>query len=533
MSRIITPISGSVLVVVLSCFFSAHATTYAQQPFSHSYFNVDRMHGAIGQGLTTAPDLSFFATSSVNTTVSPRRFESSIVEVDRFGEVVNITLLEDAQGVVASAFWESMTQSADSLYVLSEYSVDGTPATRNLAITAYSKDNGGLHITRYPNEEEDLVVGRLLNFNSVTKEFRMISWPTSLPAREHRYTRFQVMDSTKTLVLDRSLETTEIYELLDIWDIEFFDNGDFLVAAEACLAGNVTDCASGDHPARIMKFTANGDHLWTRTYKRIDSSSGVVPQTSLLPNGDIAFAWTRDTTIFIVREHPPIIYILDSLGQMKDSMAFRGNQRRLYRLRTAANGDLLGVGQSWSELGYTGWAVRVTPAAELVWERYIEDNRGQENFVSDLTEVRETPDGYVQLLGTRTIREDPPDDTAAPFAPWLVQLTADGCFTPGCTNDTINLVDSSVSVTYVPEAEGLTLAPNPVVNVTRLTLPPTFTNRPLSYQLLSLDGREVGRSTFVGPATSINLAGLPAGTYLLRVFGEGGKWLAARKVVKQ
>ena len=136
------------------------------------------------------------------------------------------------------------------------------------------------------------------------------------------------------------------------------------------------------------------------------------------------------------------------------------------------------------------------------------------------------------MLGTRDIREDPPDPDRAPFGPWLVQLTADGCYTPGCTNDTILLTDAPNSVTYAPEAVGLTLYPNPAVSRAQLTLPAAYRNQPLRYQLLTPDGRPVAERRFTGPATVVDVGGLPGGIYLLRVFGPGGAWVAARRVVK-
>ncbi len=76
---------------------------------------------------------------------------------------------------------------------------------------------------------------------------------------------------------------------------------------------------------------------------------------------------------------------------------------------------------------------------------------------------------------------------------------------------------------------GLSLYPNPVHDA--LTLELSNTQTPLNYQLSDLSGRLLLTGTTAGTSTTISLAQLAAGTYLLQLLDEGNT-VAVQRVVK-
>lgn len=150
--------------------------------------------------------------------------------------------------------------------------------------------------------------------------------------------------------------------------------GNLYIAFKGCLGPR-----SCNGQAWITKIAPSGEILWTRNYGETANIQGVEPSLTLLSEDRMALSWTRDTNNFDIQESPPIIYILDREGEALDSIAFHGNWRTLTRIQTAANGDIIGAGYAWTDIGWCGWMIRVTSEAELVWEKYIQDNRLSDN----------------------------------------------------------------------------------------------------------------------------------------------------------
>jgi hypothetical protein len=83
--------------------------------------------------------------------------------------------------------------------------------------------------------------------------------------------------------------------------------------------------------------------------------------------------------------------------------------------------------------------IRVTSDAELVWERYIQDNRLADDVYIELRDVAECSDGSIAAAGL-WIAQGTPRDGGNTLRSWVVKLDADGCLEPGCTSDTIHLM---------------------------------------------------------------------------------------------
>ena len=270
--------------------------------------------------------------------------------------------------------------------------------------------------------------------------------------------------------------------------------------------------------AWITKINPAGEILWTKNYGETAGNQNVEPYLSLLSEDRMALSWTRDTGNFDIQESPPIIYILDREGEMLDSIAFHGNWRTLSRIQTAANGDIIGAGYAWTDIGYTGWMIRVTSEAELVWERYIQDNRLADDVYTELRDVAECSDGSI-AAGGLWISRDAPRDGGNTLRSWVVKLDADGCLEPGCTSDTIHLM-KPVAIDEVerrPVAQ-IKINPNPVNDVLHLELSPVnMAEGQLEYTIASSDGRILQSGPVSGTSMDIDVGNLPAGLHFFSV----------------
>jgi hypothetical protein len=155
-----------------------------------------------------------------------------------------------------------------------------------------------------------------------------------------------------------------------------------------------------------------------------------------------------------------------------------------------ANGDIIGAGYAWTDIGYCGWMIRVTADAELVWERYIQDNRLAANVYTEFRDVTECLDGSIAAAGLWVTDESPRDGGIGPRS-WVVKLDANGCLEPNGTSDTIHLMRPVANEEIVREpTPTIKINPNPVAENLHLEI--SGLNAPVSrlrYTIASSDGR--------------------------------------------
>jgi hypothetical protein len=304
--------------------------------------------------------------------------------------------------------------------------------------------------------------------------------------------------------------------------------GNLYVAFKGCRRGS----RCNPHQAWISKIGLNGGILWTRNYGETAGNQGVEPYLTLLSEDRMALAWTRDTNNLEIQESPPIIYVLDLEGEKLDSIAFHGNWRTLSRIQTAANGDIIGAGYAWTDIGYTGWMIRVTSDAELVWERYIQDNRLADNVNTELRDIDECADGSIAAAGL-WISGETPRDGGNTLRSWVVKLDANGCLEPGCSSDTIHL-KRPVAVEEVERepSAAIQINPNPVEGNLHLEI--SGLNVPfdrLKYTIASSGGSILQSGLVSGNSMDIAVGGLPSGLHFFSITDEY-RLLAVRRFIK-
>lgn len=314
-------------------------------------------------------------------------------------------------------------------------------------------------------------------------------------------------------------------------EIKTLPNGDILMAFGA------TDYSLPTPQGRgfLQKLSADGRVLWKKDVYPGDKTL-FAPTLLPLPNGDIAYGWTKDS---FSTSHPPAYYsprpaavfFLDSLGEFKSRTMLGPIFSQLYNLELLANGDILGMGQQGMYLngsaGDVGWVFRLSPTGEKLWERLIAyPNTGRAPSL-EFQDAVETPSGDILLAGMRNLEDDK-------FGSWLLKLSADGCYDPDdCEGikDTIFIYEEVVATESPEEVTiGLEIFPNPTSGSFMVRLPAGYAlMENATWSLNDVNGRTAHRQRYVPGAQVAPPAGLAAGMYVVRI--ETPRGVAQGKVM--
>ncbi len=499
------------------------ATCLAQPNTFIESYSINSEFGDIGKSLGCVDSSLVLIAGSVVQLPQQERYEDQIVKLSPYGEVVwSVILLEEGRRYVGS-FKEGLVAKNDSVWTTTTIR-DGR-RSGELGLVTTLLETGE---TRY--------AGRL---DDSTKYFAgdLLFAPDSsglidISTRDLGIDEYFPMTVTKLSLVGEVIMMENYFDHYRkfVFRSSRIDSiGNLCIVYKGCVAeGNCNG-----NQAWITKIDPAGEILWTKNYGETAGNQNVEPYLSLLSEDRMALSWTRDTGDLTLQESPPIIYILDREGEKLDSIAFHGNWRTLSRIQTAANGDIIGAGYAWTDIGYCGWMIRVTPEAELVWERYIQDNRLADDVYTELRDVAECSDGSVAAGGLWTCR-DAPRDGGNTLRSWVVKLDADGCLEPGCTSDTIHLM-KPVAIEEVerrPVAE-INISPNPVNDVLHLELAQVdLAVSQLKYTIANSDGRILQSGPVTGASMDVEVGRLPAGLHFFSVT-DVSRLLGVRRFFKR
>ncbi|SEQ26084.1 T9SS type A sorting domain-containing protein [Neolewinella agarilytica] len=436
--------------------------------------------------------------------------QGGLLHVDPNGEEVWSTRWDFPEGRIGISFEDALFLKGDSVVAIANYRNESVFSNYGIVVTDLSTRNSRLirytdSIPRFAGSiysfgEDDLIFTGSLLIGREGYSPLAVSWLRGLND-ELNYTTYL---EDHYWVFSNSSAVNK--------------NKEIFAAFRGCK--NREDCWQIE--GGLLKVKADGEIGWIREYGVTADNQRVIPQVTVLNDTTIAYSWTRDTNNLDIQESPPIIYFLDTLGNKRDSLEIHGNWRTLTNLRATANGDLIGSGVAWTDIGWCGWMVRVSPEAELIWERYVQDHRDSPNARTGFNEVVEDCEGYI--VGAGYVAESQfPEDGSSPLKAWVVKLDADGCLEPGCSSDTIYLEDPVAIEEILSASSNLVeLFPNPAKDFINLKTGknPWLTNGG-DYQIISSSGRIYAQGTFTGQAQQIPIADLPNGLYFLKLEVDG------------
>ena len=368
---------------------------------------------------------------------------SALLKIDWEGEYLwsNSYYWEPYQPDIA--YDNPVVLASDKVYMACQTESDST--RKNFQLFCLNLDGDTLWSRIYVKPFDDLALGMMRLSDST-----LLIYGSEGKSEVLNVARILKVDLDGNVIWDKSYGDEFGRSILR--DVKELPDSSLILASVICHYGS--NCLLQRY-ATLTKVDKDGNKLWTKTYNKSESFNKalVLP----LDNGGYALAWTRDTFHWSVDPYPPVIYFLDSLGNVEseyDGFVRPGNYY-MTKLKRMTNGDMLGVGITLDFSDgetYGGWLFRLTQQGELIWERRISDRRYPDLF-GQFYDAIETPDGGIIAVG------DIYTNDFQNLEAWIVKLDGEGCMVPGCTADSVFI--TSASETKEKLASVFEIYPNP------------------------------------------------------------------------
>jgi len=145
--------------------------------------------------------------------------------------------------------------------------------------------------------------------------------------------------------------------------------------------------------------------------------------------------------------------------------------------------------------------MKLTPDFEVIWHRYI----GEPGTKYDPYVMRTTESGEIVILGAYS---HAPPGNAFEMQALFIKTNSEGIITG--TNDELPGVRSTQAIVY----------PNPARNFVQVEYSMAFTQT--TFSLLDISGKTVFEKQLAANKQSLDISGIPAGTYIYRVYNQKG-----------
>lgn len=410
------------------------------------------------------------------------------------------------------AFDNPVVLSGDNIYMVCQTNSDATQ--RNFQLFSLNPEGDTLWSLIYAKDFDDIISGMITLSDST-----LLMYGIEYTSDVLSVARIVKVDKDGNLIWEKSYG--DEFGRSSLRDVHELPGNSLILASVICHYGS--NCLL-ERQAALTKVDKNGNKLWTKTYN--ESESEVKASALPLDNGGYALAWTRDTFHWSVDPYPPVIYFLDSLGNVEseyDGFIRPGNYY-MTKLKRMSNGDMLGVGITldFSDGETTGgWLFRMTQQGELIWERRISDRR-YPNLFGQFFDAIETPDGSIIAVGNIVTNDFQNAEV------WIVKLDNDGCFEPGCTADSIFI--TPVFEVSSNEIDLYEINPNPAIDFISVHINETLNIHEAALEIMDISGRRLGLIGLESHSPIISTTSLGKGIYFARLIYKGQP-LPAKKLV--
>jgi hypothetical protein len=225
--------------------------------------------------------------------------------------------------------------------------------------------------------------------------------------------------------------------------------------------------------AIMHKIDENANPIWSRLINW-DKTFLQPPTVTGLSGGGGAVMWRQDTFV----PDPTIAYNFSVLNRINSEGQIIWKRewndvaiRSVYRIITAANGDILGFGY-YSKDASKGkiWLFRATEAGEILWERHYSDSiqRPWSPFM-EMFDMCELADGRIATTGV--VFDTNSIGSLNPNIGILVVGGADGCMDTGCSGLTQYITSAFEPIIRAPQLPQLICSPNPAQDMALIQLP--------------------------------------------------------------
>ena len=309
----------------------------------------------------------------------------------------------------------------------------------------------------------------------------------------------------------------------------------------------------------IIKFDENLDTIWTKKFNSVSLISNE-PYLTALDDGSVVVSWglyvpdMEDKFIekhIIYEQYPSIIYNVDKDGNMvwsdtlwaRFSKGFVGPKKRILKMITAKNGDIIGCGKYFdhTQRRYWGYMFRYSAEGKKLWEKRYEDIK-YPSCNSIFFDLREAENGDIVCTGEMNTKVGWGNNNNYI---WLLRVDSTGCYSQGCESivprrDTVQTisVDSDFTVgieepnnEFATNEKKIKIYPNPANDYIDIELENFKENNNISLKIYDILGNiKIVKDNY--KAERINISILGKGMYFVDVYGEKGRIEVEKFVVE-
>jgi hypothetical protein len=278
--------------------------------------------------------------------------------------------------------------------------------------------------------------------------------------------------------------------------------------------------------AILHKLDDNANPIWSRMINYCKYARQE-PIATALPGSGGAVMWSRDT----FTTDPNIAFEFNELHRLdSDGNTLWTHEwndvsvRYVYRITTAANGDILGCGafQQNADRGKT-WLFRISSDGELLWERHYSDSIQRPWSPGlEMLDLCEMADGRIAATGLVF-------DTSAigtlNVNIGLMVLGADGCLEPNCNGLNQYITGTYQAIIKNAPLPQMICSPNPASAIVQVEFPQLLgtTQNKQVLQCYDAQGKLMAQINWESAVSAqpIDVNHWPTGTYQLLFFEEG------------
>lgn len=299
----------------------------------------------------------------------------------------------------------------------------------------------------------------------------------------------------------------------------------------------------------IIKFDDNLDTIWVKKFNSVSLISNE-PYLTASHDGSIVVSWGLYTPDMgdefkknyrSYEQYPSILYNVDKDGNIvwadilwaKLSKGNVGPKKRILKMITASNGDIVGCGyyEDNTQRRTWGYMFRYNSKGKKLWEKKYEDTKYPLSR-SVFYDLQEAENGDIVSTGNMNTKEGWGNNNNYI---WLLRVDSMGCFTQGCESiiprrDTVQTIDVVSSITVgtndlikeYSNFEGIKIYPNPSSQFVKIDILNGYVSEELDIVIYDMLGNAL-KNMRIKRNEKIDISSLNKGIYFLEVKDLGQK----------
>jgi hypothetical protein len=453
--------------------------------------------------------------------------EGGIMKLNQKGEIQKHILLQDNRGGLGFSGGGAYCLTKDTFILFTGQLYDQEKKRQSIFLIKLTPQLEVVWTKYYGNPNRDYYC---TSVTETTDGRYMIFASDGYNNVNIRWLRLLSTDTAGTLLWDRIIPDT----------FSWSANGNMISTTD----GNLLFTAANyreeeDHyGCQMIKTNTEGKIIWQRSlpFMRFNIEE---PMSTPMPDGGSVLMWAKDTSLWIpgvAGGELPVLRRYSSDGEWLWETGWHRGYHRVFRIITAANGDIIGGGfrvPSFDANDYA-WMFRVNPEGKVLWNRFFCDSLQRPWTFMGIYDLAETAEGNIVATGRVRDTIQGGDDVNSNL--FFLRTGPDGCLNGNCSDSTqyITIVKEPGRRGLFGPLPNLRVAPNPVSTILHVTLPES-SEKQRHLEWYSLSGRlmhniDLSENSSEQRTLSISVPTVPDGLYWL-VLREAGRPVAKQSII--